>query len=100
LVAIGYAGRPGTSMHQIEFSHIAYQDVWVALIPGGLSTLYAVAHCPRSDVIRLPIRVAEFHLLQRVTPKRSWTITIFLRNVIVYGCAGSASIYIYNIIYK
>jgi len=25
LVAIGYSGRSGTSINQIEFSHIAYQ---------------------------------------------------------------------------
>jgi len=41
LVAIDYSGRSGTSMRQIEFSHIVYT------------------------------RVAELHLLQSVTPKRS-----------------------------
>jgi len=34
LVAVGYRADhwSGTSMHQIEFSHIAYKRVWVALI--------------------------------------------------------------------
>jgi len=41
-----------------------------------------VQACIKSDFLILSTNVAELHLKQRVTPKRSWTITIFLRVVI------------------
>jgi len=46
----------------------------------------------------MPTRVAELHLLQRVTPKISSTIIIFLRVAIFYGKLSARYWLVYNIL--
>jgi len=66
-------GQSGTSMYQIEFSHIACQGGRVALMASGL-----------------PTRVAELHSLRRVTPAKGVEQPQFFLRFVIFNGQRSA----------
>jgi len=82
---------------QIRYRH-ASNRIYAHCLQRWLSCTYnrsSACRCLRLHNLPSHItRISESHLLQRVTPKRSWTITIFFKSfhpLRATKCAGSAS---------